>query len=69
MGHKRIDETMLYVNFAGAHARPIPPTVVHAAGTEADPDQRILRMLGARGTVVALATATKSGAEEVRVVT
>ena len=24
MGHKRIDEKMLYVHFAGAHARPTP---------------------------------------------
>ena len=66
MGHKRIDETMLYVNFAGAHMRPIPPTVLLAAGTEVDPDQRILRMLGARGTVVAQPTTAKSEVEEVR---
>jgi hypothetical protein len=42
--------------------------VLLAAGTEVDPDQRILRMLGARGTVVAQPTALKSEAEEVRVV-
>jgi integrase len=68
MGHKRIDETMLYVNFAGAHMRPIPPEVHAAAGTELDPDQRILKMLGARGTVVALAVAVGIETEEVRVV-
>ena len=66
MGHKRIDETMLYVNFAGAHMRPIPPTVLLAAGTEVDPEQRILKMLGARGTVVAQPTTAKSEVEEVR---
>jgi integrase len=68
MGHKRIDETMLYVNFAGAHMRPIPPTVLLAAGTEVDPDQRILKMLGARGTVVAQPTVVKREAEEVQIV-
>jgi hypothetical protein len=31
MGHKRIDETILYVHFAGARARPTP-TEVLAAG-------------------------------------
>jgi hypothetical protein len=45
--------------------RPIPPTVLLAADTEVDPDQRILNMLGARCTVVARRTATKSEAEEV----
>ena len=68
MGHKRIDETMLYVNFAGAHMRPIPPTVLLAAGTEVDPDQRILKMLGARGPVVAQPTVMKNEAEEVQIV-
>jgi integrase len=57
MGHKRIDETMLYVNFASAHMRPIPPHVLQAAGTEIDPDRRILLMLGARGNRVATAEA------------
>jgi integrase len=68
MGHKRIDETMLYVNFAGAHMRPIPPTVLLAAGTEVDPDQRILMMLGARCTVVAQPTALKNEEEELQIV-
>jgi integrase len=54
MGHKRIDETMLYVNFAGNHLRELPPEIVTAPGTEVDPDRRILKMLGARGTVVTL---------------
>ena len=30
MGHKRIDETMLYVNFAGNHLRQLPPTIITA---------------------------------------
>jgi integrase len=59
MGHKRIDETMLYVNFAGNHLRELPPQIVAAPGTEMDPDRRILKMLGARGTVVALAEDAK----------
>lgn len=66
MGHKRIDETMLYVNFAGAHMRPIPPEVHAAAGTELDPDKRILKMLGARGTVVAQPKGKKDEAEGLR---
>ncbi len=53
MGHKRIDETMLYVQFAGAHARPIPEGVVSASKDETDPTRRILAMLGARGSQMA----------------
>jgi integrase len=30
MGHKRIDETMLYVHFAEAHLRPLPEPVLGA---------------------------------------
>ncbi len=54
MGHKRIDETMLYVNFAGNHLRQLPHEIITAPQTELDPDRRIVAMLGARGTVVAL---------------
>ena len=39
-----------------------------AAGTEVDPDQRILRMLGARGAVVAQPTALKKEEEELQIV-
>lgn len=53
MGHKRIDETMLYVNLAHAHKRPVPPEVLTAGQGEADPDVRALLMLGARGKTVA----------------
>jgi len=48
MGHKRSDETMLYVNFAGT---------------------RILKMLGARGTVVAQPTALKKQRRSVQSLT
>jgi integrase len=53
MGHKRIDETMLYVHVAEAHHRELPEVVRLAAMSEMDPDKRILRMLGARGSHVA----------------
>ena len=48
MGHKRIDETMLYVHFASDHQRPLPQEILHSATGEADPDRRIVRMLGSR---------------------
>jgi len=53
MGHKRIDETMLYVHVAEAHHRELPEVVRLAAAAEADPDARIIKMLGARGSHVA----------------
>ena len=52
MGHKRIDETMLYVHVASAHARELPQEIRGAGMGEPDPDLRIVRMLGARGTIV-----------------
>src|SRR5205814_4505327 len=52
MGHKRIEETMLYVSYAGAHRTPVPPVVLAAGAAEIDPDRRIVKMLGARGAVV-----------------
>jgi integrase len=48
LGHKRIDETMLYVHVAESHAREWPDEVHEAAGTEIDPDKRVIAMLGAR---------------------
>jgi hypothetical protein len=48
MGHKRIDETMLYVHFAEAHLRPLPEPVLAAQKSELDPDRRIVAMLDAR---------------------
>jgi integrase len=52
MGHKRIDETMLYVHVAKDHRRDLPPEVIAAGANETDPDRRVLLMLGARGTNV-----------------
>jgi hypothetical protein len=46
MGHKRIDEAMLYVHVAANHRRDIPPGVIAAGAAEADPDRRIVAMLG-----------------------
>ena len=40
MGHKRIDETMLYVHVAENHRRDIPADIVAAAAGELDPDSR-----------------------------
>ena len=48
MGHKRIEETMIYVSYANAHKTPIPASVLGAGARELDPDRRILAMLGAR---------------------
>ena len=56
MGHKRIDETMLYVHVAENHRRDIPADIVAAAAGELDPDRRVLRMLGTRGSHVAADT-------------
>jgi integrase len=53
MGHKRIDETMLYVNLADAHRRQLPEKCVASGARETDPDRRIIVMLGCRGTQVA----------------
>jgi integrase len=53
LGHKRIDETMLYVHVAEAHARELPAVIREAGLAALDPDARILAMLGARGKAVA----------------
>ena len=58
MGHKRIDETMIYVHVAENHRREIPEAIM-AAATELDPDRRVLAMLGARGSPVAAASLPK----------
>ncbi|HEU4726552.1 MAG TPA: site-specific integrase [Kofleriaceae bacterium] len=57
MGHKRIDETMIYVHVAEDHRRDIPERVLSAAAGEADPDRRILLMPGGRGGNVAVNSA------------
>ena len=56
LGHKRIDETMLYVHVAEAHPRELPEVVREAARGIEDPDARVLAMLGSRGSHVAAAT-------------
>jgi hypothetical protein len=49
MGHKRIDETMIYVHVAEHHRREIPEASATGALSETDPNRRILAMLSARG--------------------
>ena len=49
MGHKRIDETMIYVHVAENHRREIPEPCSAAALSGADPDRRVFAMLSARG--------------------
>ena len=66
MGHKRIEETMLYVHVAETHGRELPPEIRDAGIGEPDPDARIVRMLGARGTFV---PRTEGVATETREVT
>jgi integrase len=61
MGHKRIDETMLYVHVAEAHHREMPELIRQAAMSESDPDARIIKMLGARGSHAAAEIETKDG--------
>ena len=61
MGHKRIEETMLYVHLADDHARELPAEIRDAAIGEGDPDARIIRMLGARGTSVPRTEASAAG--------
>jgi hypothetical protein len=56
MGHKRIDETMIYVHVAENHRRDLPVSIVAAGALDLDPDRRILKMLGARGNLAALNT-------------
>jgi integrase len=61
LGHKRIDETMIYVHVAEAHAREWPEVVHEAARGELDPDRRIIAMLGVRGKAVAKTSAAEKG--------
>ena len=42
MGHKRIDEAMLYVHFAEAHLRPLREVIVQAKRGHDDPDRRLI---------------------------
>jgi hypothetical protein len=58
LGHKRIDETMLHVLVAENHRREIPEAIIAAGRDESDPDRRVLKMLGARGSHVAVASSS-----------
>ena len=49
IGHKRIEETLIYVNFANAHRSPVPQEIRAAGVSETDADRRVLRMLSVRG--------------------
>jgi hypothetical protein len=67
LGHKRIDETMLYVHVAEAHHRELPEIDRARSREVDDPDQRVLAMLGARvdvtgvrGSGVAVSTTSSS---------
>jgi len=51
MGHRRMEETLLYVHVAGEHHRPTPAELLHAAAREPDPDRRVMIMLGARSAL------------------
>ena len=64
LGHKRIDETMLYVHVAEAHAREWPESVQVAARSEIDPDKRIIAMLAARSRRGSHVAAAATGANE-----
>nr|HEX4318166.1 tyrosine-type recombinase/integrase [Kofleriaceae bacterium] len=59
LGHKRIDETMLYVHVAEAHPRQPPKHVQKAGGRIANPDARVLAMLAARSAESSSETARK----------
>ena len=68
MGHKRIDETMLYVHVAEAHRKEIPAAIFEAGAGEANPDRRVLAMLGRRCISVASPDEAAAVQEESRVV-
>lgn len=61
MGHKTITEILRYVHVAGALRRPLLPGMIAAAGSETDPDRRVLLMLGARGKSVANGRRSEGG--------
>jgi site-specific recombinase XerD len=48
MGHKRLEETLGYINFAKDHAREISSEILAIGATESDPDRRVIAMLGGR---------------------
>jgi integrase len=48
LGHKSMEETMLYVSLAKSHAREVPPFILAAGEGVPDPDRRLRAMLDAR---------------------
>lgn len=50
LGHKDLQQTMRYVHVATNHMRTIPKEVLQAGDREINPDQKIIKMLGARAT-------------------
>jgi integrase len=63
LGHKRIDETMLYVHVAQHHSRELPEHIRNAARGIDDPDRRVIAMLSARGSVVAATSIVRDESE------
>jgi hypothetical protein len=60
LGHKRIDETMLYVHVAEAHPRDLPEVVINTANGNAQPERPELAIHGARGSRVAADDTSKN---------
>jgi integrase len=54
MGHKTLEETLMYVSLAKARAREIPAIVLAAGEGIADPDKRLREQLDARAAVAAV---------------
>jgi integrase len=52
LGHSSINMTMRYVHHVEEHGRPIPEEVLAAGQSVVDPDERVIRMLGARSSIV-----------------
>ena len=52
MGHSTITMTMRYVHHVEEHHRPIPDDILEAGNAVADPDERVIAMLGARSVIV-----------------
>lgn len=64
MGHKKMDETMRYVQFADAHRRVIPTELLKIRESTPDPTQRALNMLSARGNMTATSDANREEERE-----
>ena len=64
IGHKRVDETMLYVHFAEAHMQPHAEPILKAQQGHDDPDQNIIAMLDARSACRGKTVANTSGSTD-----